>query len=116
PETRWPLTKEPLWLFRSTRRHRGGLTSMRKWSREKNGSFSGKQKCACWDRPTRNVSCWAKENACPACGPAVTRRVIDHGSSAGDCTSDCVGMLSAIPLTPEDDTVFLNPAREQATT
>src|SRR5215510_1056048 len=56
----------------SMSRHCGGLTSTRKWTREKNRSFDGRRKCARLERPTRKVSWPANEKVWPVWGPPMT--------------------------------------------
>src|SRR5437879_3043451 len=50
-----------------------------KCRREKYGSFSGMEKWTSGERPTTNVSCWAKVKVRPLWGPAMTVRVRRKG-------------------------------------
>ena len=75
PSTRWPLTRVPLVLPMSFNEQMGGLNSIMKWSRDRNGS-STTGKWTCEDRPTTKLSWRSKTYSCPAWGPAVTRRTM----------------------------------------
>ena len=68
------LTNVPLVLPRSRSSQRGGLTSTRKWSRERAES-SGIGQWTNRDRPTMNVSWRSKTNDWPLLGPWTTSKM-----------------------------------------